>query len=514
MKRVIQFSKARYFFFAFSLLLVLIGVVGYIVNHGFNLGVDFRAGIQVQYQVAPASFSLTYNGIDKAEISIPAGEEAITSAGNVIISITSTKDGSRKDYPLRYSDYATVRDLTAAITKIPGMSVQPSGNMDAVPTQLIPLTRPQDLTGKTVYINLSPGPGRGVQTSLADMRATLAPLGQVELQAVGAPTSQEFMARLEAKSEDTNFQANTESNLTKTLEAKYGAGQVILKSTNFVGPRVAQSLGTQAIWLVLIAVALILVYMIFRFHPAVYAVAAVIGIMHDALVMLSFDAVFRVEIDAATIAAILTILGYSINDTIVIFDRVRENNKLMRGTPLRSILDTSVTQTLSRTFITSGATLLTVIALYILTSGSLKNFSLNMIVGIVEGTYSTFISSFIVLSWTNWRSKRRKQVEMDKYHMGVGGKAQEKLAVEAEEPAEEVEPEVIAAEEATAAEPGLVSAGVEATATAAAGSAAEGSAAIPQPQQPRPAAPAAGNVAAFMGHSGSRKNKKHKKRHH
>jgi preprotein translocase subunit SecF len=515
MKRVIQFSKARYFFFAFSLLLVLIGVVGYIVNHGFNLGVDFKAGIQVQYQVAPASFSLTYNGTDKAEISIPAGEEAITAAGNVIISVTSAKDGTRKDYPLRYSDYATVRDLTAAIAKIPGMSVQPAGNMDAVPTQLIPLTRPQDLRGKTVYINLSPGPGRGVQTDLADMRATLAPLGQAELQAVGAPANQEFMTRLEAKSDDPNFQTDMQNSLTKVLEAKYGTGQVIMKSTNFVGPRVAQSLGAQAIWLVLIAVALILVYMMFRFHPAIYAVAAVIGIMHDALVMLSFDAVFRVEIDAATIAAVLTILGYSINDTIVIFDRVRENNKLMRGTPLRSILDTSVTQTLSRTFITSGATLLTVIALYILTSGSLKNFALNMIVGIVEGTYSTFISSFIVLEWTNWRSKRRKQVEMDKYGMGAGGeKLHEKLAIAVEEAAEEVEPDVIAAEEAAAAEPGLVSAAVEAT--AAGGSAAEGTATAQQPQ-PRPAAPAAqglGPNVAAMGHSGSRKNKKHKRRHH
>ena len=73
MKRVIQFSKARYLFFAFSLLLVLIGVAGYIVNHGFNLGVDFKAGISLQFQVAPASFTVQYNGPDKAEISIPRG---------------------------------------------------------------------------------------------------------------------------------------------------------------------------------------------------------------------------------------------------------------------------------------------------------------------------------------------------------------------------------------------------------------------------------------------------------
>ena len=137
--------------------------------------------------------------------------------------------------------------------------------------------------------------------------------------------------------------------------------------------------------------------------------------MHDALVMLGFDAVFRVEIDAGTIAAILTILGYSINDTIVNFDRARENNSSCAGRILRTILDTSVSQTLGRTFITSGATLLTVIALFILTTGSIKNFALNMIVGIVEGTYSTFISAFIVIEWSNWRDKKRKAGDLAKY---------------------------------------------------------------------------------------------------
>jgi preprotein translocase subunit SecF len=507
MKRVIQFSKARYFFFAFSVLLVLVGVVGYVVNHGFNLGVDFKAGISLQFQVAPASFTVQYDGPDKAEISIPAGEEALTSAGNIIISEISAKDGARKDYPFRYADFAKVSDLTSAISKVPGISVQKVGDMEAVPTTLLPLTRPQDLVGKQVYINLTPGPGRGVQTNMPEMRSTLAPLGQVELQAVGSPTSQEFIARLEAKSEDPTFQTTTENNLKQVLEQKYGAGQVILKSTNFIGRRVAQSLGTQAIYLVLIAIALILLYMMFRFRPPIFAVAAIIAIAHDALVMLSFDAVFRVEIDAATIAAVLTILGYSINDTIVIFDRVRENKKMMRGTALRSILDTSVTQTLSRTFITSGATLLTVIALYVLTSGSLKNFSLNMIVGIVEGTYSTFIASFIVLEWTNFRDRQRKKKEIAKYGLASGAKLLEpsqgnSLALA---PARMAEETVEGDDEGAEVVPGQL-----ATETAAAIDGAQPvSAGQPQSAQQRPA-----NPGPSLGQSGSRKNKKHRRRHH
>ncbi len=253
----------------------------------------------------------------------------------------------------------------------------------------------------------------------------MAGMGEFSLTAVGSPANQEFITRIPvaAGASETSFQQDTQKALLQILEGKYGQGQIILKSTEFVGARMAQSLASQTIWLVLMAVLLILLYMTFRFHPWIYAAAAVLGILHDALVMLSFDAVFRVEIDAGTIAAILTILGYSINDTIVNFDRARENNTLMRGESIRTILDTSVTQTLSRTFITSGATLLTVIALFILTSGTIRNFALNMIVGIVEGTYSTFISAFIVIEWTKWRAGQAHDRRAEEVRDRLGGTA-------------------------------------------------------------------------------------------
>jgi hypothetical protein len=264
--------------------------------------------------------------------------------------------------------------------------------------------------------------------------------------------------------------------------------------------------------------------MTFRFHPWIYAVAAVLGILHDALVMLSFDAVFRVEIDAGTIAAILTILGYSINDTIVNFDRARENNTLMRGESLRTILDTSVTQTLSRTFITSGATLLTVIALFILTSGTIRNFALNMIVGIVEGTYSTFISAFIVIEWTRAREGQRKTGELKKY--GIGASEKPLLASVEEEPTAE-EPEAEGEEAPAGLIPESASSGAGQLAAEISGGGAAVAAAQPitaaQPvaaAQPMAAAPAGPRVnvtpthVAFPGQTGSRKHKKHRRRHH
>jgi preprotein translocase subunit SecF len=515
MKRVIQFSRARYLFFGFSALLILIGVVGFIVNHGLNLGVDFEPGIAFQFQVAPASFTVQYSGPDSAVISIPAGEQALTSPGDIIFTITNAKNGSKQTYPFKYAEYKTTQDLISAVGKVPGITAELKGDAALAPTSLLPLPRPVDITNASATINVAPNGG---QTSIADMRILLGTMGrQFDLQAVGKPENQEFMTRIPVKAgtNEATFQKDSQNALMQVLEGKYGAGQVILKSTEFVGARMAQSLATQTIWLVLIAVALILLYMMFRFHPWIYGVAAVLGILHDALVMLSFDAVFRVEVDAGTIAAILTILGYSINDTIVNFDRARENNGLMRGSSLRSILDTSVTQTLSRTFITSGATLLTVIALFILTSGSIKNFALNMIVGIVEGTYSTFISAFIVIEWTNWRDKVRKTGDMKKYGIAEPGRPAEGRVVEASVGEEEAtEDEGAEEEEALVAEPaGLTNAAPGAQSPDGGQPSAAGSQA-PAGQPVAAASAVAGNVGALLGHSGSRKNKKHKRRHH
>jgi preprotein translocase subunit SecF len=515
MKRVIQFSRVRYLFFGFSAVLLLIGIVAFIVNRGLNLGVDFKAGIAFQLQVAPASFSVTYTGADKVRISLPAGEQALTSPGDIIFTVTNAQTGAQEAFAFRYQAFATVSALAEAIrTQVAGIAVELKGDASASPTELIPLPRPADITGAAVTINRVPGPGRGAESSIAEMRALLSTLSDFSLQAVGAPANQEFMVRIPVKTgaDESTFQEESQKALLQIIEGKYGAGQVILKSTEFVGARMAQSLATQTIWLVLIALVLILAYMMFRFHPWIYAVAAVLGIMHDALMMLSFDAVFRVEVDAGTIAAILTILGYSINDTIVNFDRARENSSLMRGSSLRTIIDTSVTQTLSRTFITSGATLLTVIGLFILTTGTIRNFALNMIVGIVEGTYSTFISAFIVIEWVTWTEKRRKAGELKKYGIAAPQRHAElpvaPQAAEVEQPAD-AEAEGTDAQEEVA--PGaLDSAALGSAALAAEPAAAAGTLApAAQPASAGPAIP-----VAFLGQQGSRKHKKRRRRHH
>jgi preprotein translocase subunit SecF len=499
MKRIIRFQRTRYYFFVFSALMFATGITFYLVNGGFNRGVDFKSGLALQFQIAPASFTVRYLGTGSATIDIPAGEQALTAAGDVIVSITS-KDGTKTDTPFRFADYPTISAFTDALAAMPGVVTAITGDGNADPRQLVPLVRPATLGETPFTLNLMPEAGGGVQARLADVRATLDPVGKHDLQVVGAAGNQEFIARFEASTEEADFQTTMEQKVLSALYAAYGTDQVILKRTDFVGPRLAQSLGSQAIWLVVIALIAIMIYMILRFR-FIFSLAAVLALVHDAVVILSFAAVFRVEIDAATIAAILTILGYSINDTIVIFDRVRENQTLMRESSLETILDTSVTQTLGRTIITSGATMMAVLSLYLLTSGSMKNFGLLMIVGILEGTYSTvFIASPIVLEWENAMASRRKRRELQKY----GIRDHEKPAPVEEQEVEE-ETDVDEAMTAPAATP----------APYPAAAAIASAAAPPSPTAPTaPVATAPGGEAGSVVRDQSHRHRRRRRRHH
>ena len=164
-----------------------------------------------------------------------------------------------------------------------------------------------------------------------------------------------------------------------------------------VGPVVGEQLRKQGIWATVLAMTGILAYIAFRFQFS-FAVGAVVATLHDLLVCLAFLAFFRYDMTLNVIAGLLTITGYSVNDTIVNFDRVRENMRSMRRDDLTHIVNTAVNQTLSRTIITAGTTLLSVIALYLFGGEVLEGFAFTMLVGIISGTYSTvFIASAIAI---------------------------------------------------------------------------------------------------------------------
>jgi len=148
-----------------------------------------------------------------------------------------------------------------------------------------------------------------------------------------------------------------------------------------------------------------LLYIAFRFEW-VYGAAAVIAVFHDVLITLGFFSIFHFEISLTVIAALLTLVGYSMNDTIVIFDRVREDLRLMRREPFAQVVNKAINQTLSRTILTSGLTFLTVLVLFLMGGEVLRAFSFAMVVGVVVGTYSSFgIAAPIVVLWNKYRGQ-------------------------------------------------------------------------------------------------------------
>jgi preprotein translocase subunit SecF len=193
----------------------------------------------------------------------------------------------------------------------------------------------------------------------------------------------------------------------QSLAESYGENPVLDSSSETVGPIVGAELRRKAIQLTVLGLIFQLIYIGIRFKGAIWGASASIAVFHDVLATLAFLAFFRYEITLNVIAALLTLVGYSVNDTIVIFDRARENLRQQRKDPLRTILNTSVNQTLTRTLISNGTTFLAVLGLFLFGGEALAGFGFTMVVGIVVGTYSTiYIASPIVVWWDEYSSRK------------------------------------------------------------------------------------------------------------
>lgn len=182
-----------------------------------------------------------------------------------------------------------------------------------------------------------------------------------------------------------------------------------VRNVEIVGPQVGQQLQAQARRAVLYSLAGMLVYLWFRFE-LIYGVAAVVAVFHDTLITLGAFSLMDKEISLTVIAAILTLVGYSMNDTIVVFDRIRENVKLLRRESLAEIVNKSINQTLSRTILTSGLTFLTVLSLYLFGGEVLHGFSFALVIGIIIGTYSSIaVAAPMLVAYQEWRTKKKGQ---------------------------------------------------------------------------------------------------------
>ena len=232
----------------------------------------------------------------------------------------------------------------------------------------------------------------GVQ--IADVRSAVSSIEGVRVQNVGSSDDGRYQIRV--KLPEGTTQRSAENMINSLLAARFGSYSML--ESSFIGAKFSSSLITGSVKAVAIALALILVYVWIRFKVA-YAIGSIIALMHDVLLMLGFISLTGFEISSTTIAAILTIIGYSLNNTIVIFDRVRESINNDHNQDLSDVMDYGVNSSLSRTTFSSVTTLLAVIPLAILSTGDVRSFAICMIFGVVVGTYSSnFLATNILYS--------------------------------------------------------------------------------------------------------------------
>jgi preprotein translocase subunit SecF len=372
-------GKAKYFV-ALSLTLLAIGAISVIHQGGLRYGIDFRGGtlVYVRFATTPPvdqiRKGLAEAGLSNSTIQQISDISNPSSSNDVVIGLEQRGSSDES------IDAGKQTILTVLQKSFGGASDKPDFN------SLSTTALSGFLTQKDPLVLGSAAGDRYTQLAqqLADAR---------DKEHGGILTSFDQLRSV----------PGVNSTLIGDLQGSFSLGSFAIRDVEVVGPKVGAQLRRQAVLATLYALAGMLIYIAFRFEW-VYGAAAVIAVFHDVLITLGLFSLFHYEISLTVIAALLTLVGYSMNDTIVIFDRVRENLRLMRREPFPSIVNKSINQTLSRTILTSGLTFLTVLVLFLMGGQVLRSFSFAMVVGVVIGTYSSFgIAAPIVVLWNRYR---------------------------------------------------------------------------------------------------------------
>jgi preprotein translocase subunit SecF len=374
-------GKAKYFY-ALSGILLLAGWISIFFGRGIKYGIDFSGGTNVDVRFANAPnldklrSGLAAQGLGNTEIQ-NIRDISARSSNEVLIFV----QGKGQDEEVMQSSREKVLDALNAT-----FGVASSGKADFNSSSTAPSTLAAVLTEKDpLFLRVNAGDRyQQLAKAILDYR---------DSEANGILTNFDDLAKV----------PGVTPAVLNVIKSSYSLGPFTIRDVAIVGPKVGAELRKQAIYVTLYALGGMLVYIAFRFEW-VYGAAAVLAVFHDVLITLGFFSLLRYEISLTVIAALLTLVGYSMNDTIVIFDRIRENNRLLRREPFASVVNKSINQTLSRTILTSGLTFLTVLVLFLMGGQVLRAFSFALVVGIVVGTYSSFgIAAPIVVAWNHWR---------------------------------------------------------------------------------------------------------------
>jgi len=369
-------GKAKYFF-ALSGILLLAGWTSILFGSGIRYGIDFKGGTNVDVRFSqPPNVDKLRSRLGNTEIQ-SISDIANPNSNEVVIFV----DGKGQDESARQSSRERVLGALDA-----AYGVSESNKPDfhrATPTSLAAF-----LTEKDPLI---------LSVTAADRYQQIAKklLDYRDKNANGVLTNFDELSKVDGVT----------APVLAAIKNNYVLGPFAIRNVEIVGPKVGAELRKQAIFVTLYALGGMLVYIAFRFEW-VYGAAAVLAVFHDVLITLGFFSLLHFEISLTVIAALLTLVGYSMNDTIVIFDRIRENNRLLRKEPFAEVVNKSINQTLSRTILTSGLTFLTVLVLFLMGGQVLRAFSFALVVGIVVGTYSSFgIAAPLVVAWNRWRGQ-------------------------------------------------------------------------------------------------------------
>lgn len=350
--------RKKWIFMGISLVLMAASVLSLVIQ-GFNLDIDFAGGIAVTYEIKDGFETADIEGIVDTALGSNQSPASIQRSGENEVVIKFGYDNSLKTEK-EYSDFSL--NKVAAITKALQEKYDPEN------------------VGK-------PATAVSEDKAAADTQA-------VDTNEQAADTNEQT-ADTNEQAADTNEQAADTNEQAAAPDVK-----VVLKSQDLISPTTGRDLARSALWMSLLACLAILIYVTIRFEFT-SGVVAVIALVHDVLILLGIYSIARISVDTNFIAAVLTVLGYSINNTIVIMDRIRENTRHARKESYAEIADKSILQTINRSINTTITTLLTIGMVYILGVSSIKQFALPIIIGIVIGFYS---SVFDVGSlWATWK---------------------------------------------------------------------------------------------------------------
>ena len=374
-----DFMGMRRFWITLSLVLTF-GSLALLFYPGPNYGTDFKGGTELEV------------AFDKA---VTADQiRAATVAGGKFSEpdVVEVKDTKANHYIVRVQEVSALSDATKAAVKKALCVDAPAGDAACVGAHATEVKF--SAGGDKIATRYDSPP------DLAKVRAQMESVAALKLRASAG-------AVVESNPRDHRVEIQLESmgdQLLTTLRTSLGADTVPAQAlrVEWVGPKAGEQLRKSAINSLLIAVGFILIYLAFRFDLR-FAPGVVLACAHDALVVLGVFVILHKEVTLATVAAVLTIVGYSMNDTVVVYDRIRENISRHKGKPFADIINLSVSETLSRTLLTSGATMLSVLAFFIWGTGVIKDFALAMVIGIVAGTYS---SIYVAAPLTEWIDRK------------------------------------------------------------------------------------------------------------